>query len=131
MLVALLCQSEHNFRSYLDQSQPIAVPWQVRRVEQYIDENLHLPVDVNVIAASIGSSTRTIFRVFHEFRGYSPGEFAKQRRLLRARTMLADSSANQSLEAIAHICGFNSVNHFSRDFSKLFGEPPSAARGKK
>ncbi|MDR3433689.1 MAG: AraC family transcriptional regulator [Rouxiella aceris] len=128
MLVALLCQSDHNYRTYLDQVFPVAIPWQIRRIEQHIEQNLRSPLDLDELAETIGCSRRTIFRVFQVFRGYSPGEFLKQRRLQRAKLMLGNTASNFSLEVIANDCGFNSASHLSREFSKQFGFPPSAAR---
>jgi len=45
--------------------------------------------------------------------------------------MLEGSDANQTVTSVAFVCGFNDVGHFSREFSKAFGEAPSAVLGKR
>jgi AraC-like DNA-binding protein len=128
MLVALLCQSDHNYRHLLDNPRSVAVPWQVRRIEQYIEENLQRDLSIKKIAEETGCSTRTIFRAFQEFRGYSPREFLKRARLQRAKSIITDPNTDHSLETIALACGFMSASQLSKDFSRHFGQPPSKAR---
>ena len=52
--------------------------------------------------------------------------FARQRRLEQARRLLDDREQLRTVTAVAFICGFNDVGHFSRQFSKAFGQSPSA-----
>lgn len=128
MLVALLCQSEHNWRSALDGVHPVAVPWQVRRVEEFLAEHWDQPFDISALAALAGSSVRSIFRSFQQFRGYTPGDFIRQQRLIHAKNMLLDPHADHSVAAVASTCGFNDASHFSKEFHEAFGEKPSAMR---
>jgi transcriptional regulator GlxA family with amidase domain len=39
--------------------------------------------------------------------------------------MLSSSDTPLTITAVALACGFNDVSHFSREFSKAFGEAPS------
>ena len=130
MLVSLLCQSEHNWRTVLD-GVHLAVPWQVRRVEEYIVENWNQPIEVLTLADLTSASARSIFRLFRQFRGYTPREFIRQQRLIHARNMLLDSHAEHSIAAVAAACGFKDASHFAREFDKAFGETPSAMRRNK
>jgi AraC-like DNA-binding protein len=52
--------------------------------------------------------------------------FARQRRLEQARRLLDDREQLRTVTSVAFICGFNDVGHFSRQFSKAFGQSPSA-----
>ncbi len=103
-------------------------PWQVRRVEDYIAAHLDGPFTVEEAVAITGFSARTLYRAFRKYRGYSPGEFSKQRRLLKARDLLRAAPPFRSVTEVAEECGFFDLSHFSRDFSKQFGEWPSAAK---
>jgi AraC-like DNA-binding protein len=58
-------------------------------------------------------------------RGYSPKAFARQQRLQQARVLLEEQARGQSVTSVAFVCGFTDVSHFSREFSKAFGETPS------
>ena len=131
LMVSMLFNFHHNMRDLLEQQVLDAGSWQVKRVEEYIEAHLDAPFDIERIAEVTGISTRSIYRAFKRSRGYSPMAFARQRRLQRARRMLEGADTNQTVTSVAFICGFNDVGHFSREFSKAFGEVPSAVLGKR
>ena len=55
-------------------------------------------------------------RCFHTYMGCSPIEALIQYRLQVAYRLLSDRT--QTLQQISYVCGFNSVNYFSRQFKK-------------
>ena len=125
LMISLLQTCRHNLRGPLESNVPLAGPWQVRRVEEYIAANWSAPFDIEQIAALTGMSARSIYRSFQRTRGYSPKAFARQRRLQQARVLLEDQQCGQSVTSVAFVCGFTDASHFSREFSKAFGETPS------
>jgi len=131
MLVALLCQGNHNMRETLDGVSPRPIPWQVRRAEEYIAEHWREPLDIEQVAQLTGSSVRTLFRLFRQFRGYTPGEFCRQQRMLHARDMLTDRANAPSIAAVARACGFSDLSNFSKEFVRVFGTRPSTLRRQK
>ena len=131
LIVSMLFNFSHNMRELLEQEVLDAGSWQVQRVEEYIEAHLDAPFNIERIAEVTGISTRSIYRSFKRSRGYSPREFVRQRRLQRARQMLKEAQTSQTVTSVAYACGFNDAGHFSREFSKAFGEAPSAVLGKR
>jgi AraC-like DNA-binding protein len=125
LMVCLLHGSQHNYSHLLDGEPRRVAPWQVRRVEGYIEANWDQPLTVESLALGTGASARSIFHSFKESRGYSPMMFLKQVRLRRARNMLQNPSTNTSVTDVAYACAFNNLGHFAKDYFKAFGERPS------
>jgi AraC-like DNA-binding protein len=130
LIVSLLCNCDHNFRDALTQDSKTAPPRQVRLVEEYLAQNLDKPFDIEVIADTAGTSARSLYRAFRKARGYSPLDFVRQCRLVRARDLLRNGDKQLSITSIAFACGFNDASRFSKDFAAAFGEPPSAFRAR-
>jgi AraC-like DNA-binding protein len=126
LMISLLQTCKHTLRGLLETNMPSAGPWQVRQVEEYIAANWNAPFDIEQIAALTGMSARSIYRAFKRTRGYSPKAFARQRRLQHARILLEEEPQGQNVTSVAFACGFTDASHFSREFSKAFGENPSA-----
>jgi AraC-like DNA-binding protein len=127
-LVAFLCGTSHNHSHLLAAPARGGAPWQVRRVEDYIEANWNQPITVEALAALTNASVRSVFHTFKEYRGYSPMGFVKQVRLRRARQMLTGSTEEQSITDVALVCGFSNLGHFAHDYFKVFGERPSTTR---
>src|SRR5262245_24742078 len=55
-----------------------AVPWQVRRAEEFIEAHWNQPITVEMLAEVAGTSERTLFHAFRASRGRSPMASVKQ-----------------------------------------------------
>jgi AraC-like DNA-binding protein len=126
LMISLLQTCRHSLTSLLESNVASAGPWQVRQVEEYIATNWNAPFDIEQIATLTGMSARSIYRAFKRTRGYSPKAFARQRRLQQARLLLEEDPRDQNVTSVAFACGFTDASHFSREFSKAYGESPSA-----
>lgn len=107
---------------------PALAPRQVRAVEEYIEAHWDQPMDYEMLAVISGASVRSLFRTFKAVRGYTPMDFAKRIRLMRAKELLADAGRALTITAVAERCGYSSLSAFSRDFAKAYGNSPSMAR---
>ena len=87
--------------------------------------NWDKPITLEDIVTASGASARSVFRAFRQSRGYTPLQFRKHIRLLRAKQLLHDESAALSVTEVALICGFPDLSRFSKDFSRAFGVAPS------
>lgn len=125
ILVAFLCANRHTFSHLLDREEKDAVPFQVRRAEEFIEAHWDQAITIESLVEQTGVGARAIFRAFQQCRGYSPMAFARTIRLKRAREMLSAPIPETSVTAIAFACGFGNLGHFARDYRKTFGERPS------
>lgn len=80
---------------------------------------------VNSLAEAAGMSPATFHRHFKAVTGYSPLQYQKRKRLMRAKNHLVLDGFG--VAETAHAVGYASVAQFSRDFSAHFGIPPSRA----
>jgi len=94
----------------------------LRRIEARGD----LVWNVDAMAKDAGMSPASLHRHFKCVTGYPPLQYFKRQKLMRARQLL--TSERTSVAQAAHAVGYASAAHFSRDFRKLFGHPPSLAR---
>ena len=125
LIVGFLHGNRHSHSHLLERAAPGLAPWQVRRVEEYIEANWNKPIQLEDIAGVTGSSARSIFRAFRQSRGYSPMAFVKNLRLRHSQRMLGSSGSAVTVASVAFSCGFNDLGRFSRDYRRAFGELPS------
>ena len=128
LIVSFLCTAQHTYRDVLEHPTSGAAPWQVRRAESYIEAHWDRPLAIEDLVLATGVSARSLFRAFRKSRGYSPLEFARQRRLQQARRLLESPHRLVSVTEVAVACGFENLSRFSKDFARAFGETPSAVR---
>ena len=67
-------------------------------------------------------SASTFHRHFKTVTGMSPVQFQKRLRLERAQRLMLTEALNATEAALA--VGYESMQHFSRDYKRLFGDPP-------
>jgi AraC-like DNA-binding protein len=125
LIVSLLCAGQHNCRDSLNRPSAGAAPWQVRRVETYIEAHWNEPLTIDMIAAVTGVNSRSMFRAFKQSRNCTPLEFARRLRLQNARRMLESTDSATTVTEVALACGFSDLGHFSREFHAAYGEKPS------
>jgi AraC family transcriptional regulator len=99
---------------------------QLRIVMDYVDTHLQDDFSVANLADCAGLSEAHFARAFKQSTGLSPHKFVNERRLERAKRMLADTP--NALAQIALACGFSDQAHFSRSFAQAFGVSPSVLR---
>ncbi|MDB5505372.1 MAG: transcriptional regulator [Devosia sp.] len=93
------------------------------RAKRYIAINLDADLSPAALATQLGSSRSTLFRAFAELGGISA--YVQERRLARAYALLSRPDEVRSVAEIAFFVGFKSHAHFSRLFSRTYGQTPS------
>lgn len=92
----------------------------------YIHENYTTELLSVKMLAEMCEITPEYFRqLFHRFYGVSPIKYINQLKISRAKELL--SSGMYSVFEAAEMSGFADASHFSREFKKANGIPPSQA----
>lgn len=97
-------------------------PWQMRRIVDYLAENLDQPIGIDDLIALVGLSRAQFFRAFRQSTGVSPHRYVTNERLARARQLLAAGS--HSIEEVAHAVGLGTASQFAALFRNVVGIPP-------
>lgn len=101
-------------------------PWQKRKVDRYLNENLEETLYVETIANQVSLSVSHFCRAFKESFGISPHMYIIRLRLDLAQHMMLATA--EPLSQIALACGLADQSHLSRLFRNEIGETPAAWR---
>ncbi|OMW18133.1 anthranilate 1,2-dioxygenase regulatory protein AndR [Burkholderia pseudomallei] len=101
-------------------------PGFVRRAQEFIGAQLAQPLQLADIAQAAGVPERTLRDGFLQFRGTSPMQYLRQRRLERAHELLRTAAPERRIAEIALDCGFAHFGRFAIAYRERFGELPSA-----
>jgi len=100
---------------------------QVRRALGWIRAHFDEPLRIEQLAALAGMSKASLHRHFKAAAAMSPLQYQKRLRLQEARRLLA---ANLDAQEAAYRVGYESVSQFSREYARLFGQPPGRDAGR-
>lgn len=102
------------------------LPWQVRRLHEFIDASLDTKIRVEDCARRTRLSTSHFSRAFKATFGMTMLAYIHRRRVARAQQLMLASG--QSLSGIAFSCGFSDQAHYCRVFRAVAGVSPSRWR---
>lgn len=97
-------------------------PWQLRRVKEFVRNELSNVVRVKDLAAAARLSTSHFSRAFSQTAGESPSRYLRRCRLEQAQKLML--STDKSLAEIALECGYADQSHLSRCFRSIVGVTP-------
>ncbi len=95
---------------------------QIRAAADWIGANADKSLNVKRLAADVGMSPTSLHRHFKAITGYSPLAYQRYLRLLEARRILHTGDA--PVTTTAFTVGYASPSQFSREYKRMFGEPP-------
>ncbi len=90
-------------------------------VEQ-IHKEFDRPLRIDRVARELGMSVSGFHHQFKTVTGMSPLQFQKQLRLQEARRLMIGE--NMDAATAGYRVGYDNPSHFSREYKRLFGEPP-------
>jgi len=123
----------HLARNHSSQSRPVRVPpmqtisgCRMRRVIEYIEENLDSDLTLDAMAAEVDISPIYLARAFKAAVGQSPHRYVLARRVERAKELLRNTE--MPVVDVALAAGFSSQSHLSYWFQRYMGVSPGAYR---
>ena len=105
---------------------PTLLPWQAKRVAEYVTNNLASPIRVHDLAAVVGLSTSYFSRAFKGCYGMTGLVYVAKRRMQFAQELML--TTDEPLSQIALACGLSDQPHFCRLFRREVGLPPAVWR---
>jgi AraC-like DNA-binding protein len=101
-------------------------PWKLRRVLDHIEAHLDRDIALDDLSVVAELSPFHFSRVFKLATGVSPYRYVRDRRLMRSRTLLAESK--MGIAELALACGFANQSHFTSAFTKASRISPARFR---
>lgn len=110
-----------------DLPQKVAIsPGKLRRLLEFVDENMEECINVDSMARVAGLSGRHFGRAFTKELGVTPHRWLMQRRVERAKALLLESDLDCT--SIASRCGFASQSHLTVAMKTHLGTTPTLWR---
>lgn len=100
----------------------------VRRAIHWIRAHYAEPIRVETLADMAMLSASAFHRHFKAATSMTPVQFQKKIRLLRARELL--TAAAGAVSSVAFEVGYESASQFTREYARLFGQPPARDRAR-
>jgi AraC family transcriptional regulator len=101
-------------------------PWQRRKLERYLVENLARPLRLKRLAELVNLSVSHFNRSFKESHGVAPHRYIIQLRLKLAQSLMQNTK--ESLCDIALACGLTDQAHLTKLFRQHIGQTPNGWR---
>jgi len=98
----------------------------LQAVKDYLDEHFPEKITLDQLAERFFINKFYLTRVFKEQFGVSVNDYLLQVRITRAKQLLRFTDA--PIQEIAHECGLNDANYFTRVFRRAEGQPPGTYR---
>ena len=122
----------HLARHHSTRSKPPRLPapripgWRMRRLVEYIEENLGGDLSLERMAVEVNLSPLYLARAFKAAVGQSPHRYVLERRLERAKELLR--ATDTPIVEVALSAGFSSQSHLSNWFLRQVGVSPAIYR---
>ncbi|ALK32451.1 AraC family transcriptional regulator [Burkholderia plantarii] len=89
---------------------------------RWIRENFSRPFSIGELVRAAGMGESTLHQHFRALTAMSPLQYQKHLRLHEARRLMLNERIDAA--SAAHRVGYESPTQFSREYSRLFGQPP-------
>jgi AraC-like DNA-binding protein len=94
----------------------------IARAIEKLRTDFDKPLRIETLARDLGMSPSGFHEHFKAVTAMSPLQFQKQLRLQESRRLLLGEDMDAA--TVAYRVGYDDASHFSREYKRLFGEPP-------
>jgi AraC-like DNA-binding protein len=94
----------------------------IARAIERLRKDFDRPLRIEDLARDLGMGVSSFHQHFKDVTAMSPLEFQKQLRLQEARRLMLGEDLDAASAGFR--VGYNDASHFTRDYKRLFGEPP-------
>ena len=94
----------------------------IATVIQKIKSNFHQRINIDGLAELAGMSISSFYAHFKSVTAMSPLQFQKSLRLMEARNLMITNGMDAA--SSAYSVGYESPSQFSREYARMFGNPP-------
>lgn len=101
----------------------------VHRAIRWLKANYAQPLRIEALAREAHMSASSLHHHFRALTSMSPLQYQKQLRLQEARRLLI--AEGLEVARAGHAVGYESPSQFSREYSRLYGSPPSRDAGRR
>lgn len=95
---------------------------QIAEAIVYLKEKFNEKLNIEDIAQHVNMAPSSFYRNFRKVTQVSPLQYQKQLRLYEAQRLML--SGEHNAESASYIVGYESPTQFSREYKKMFGNPP-------
>ncbi|WP_199175612.1 AraC family transcriptional regulator [Telmatospirillum siberiense] len=97
--------------------------YKIARAIEYLKHHYTEPLRIGTLASLVNMSVSSLHHHFKTVTSLSPLQYQKQLRLHEARRLLIRQMSD--VTSAAYSVGYESSSQFTRDYSRLFGAPPT------
>jgi len=101
--------------------------YKIMRAIEFLKEHFRESLRIGILADQVNMSISSLHHHFKSVTSMSPLQYQKQLRLHEARRQLIRQTSD--VTSTAYSVGYESPSQFSRDYSRLFGAPPTRDMG--
>ena len=118
MIEMLVQSAPHNYSAALEEMETVShpIPWHVRRARDYVH---------NHIAASIGTTTRTLQIGFRKAFNMTPAQYIRRTRVEALHQALLGANEGQSVTDLMRAVGIVNFGRYARYYRQQVGVVPS------
>lgn len=102
-----------------------AAPHYVREAERLLAQSAQDPPTIGEVARRVNVSARTLSEGFQRFRGISPRDFLRDRRLDGLHKALSQAAPGETVTSIAADWGYVNLGAMAAAYRRRFAEPPA------
>lgn len=127
----LLCETYAHLQSESADDQPALCERDIKAINEaytILHENYKSPPNVETLSRTVGVNRTKLLAGFKSIYGMTLQDYCLHKRMESAKQLLKCS--DQPISIIAESVGYDHPNNFSSAFKRVYGIPPSLARGK-